>query len=52
MNHGLYWKIENASAIFNSYKDVLKKYLELNAEDFKQRKIEKMKAELEKLQGA
>lgn len=50
-NHCLYWKIENAKEIFNSFNDVLKKYYTLNSEDIKQRRIEKMKKELAKLEG-
>lgn len=52
VNHGLYWKIENSQNVFNSFRGILKKYHELNKEDFKQRKIERMKAELEKLQNS
>ena len=36
--------------MFNSFDDVLKKYYELNREDVKQRRIEKMKADLAKLE--
>jgi hypothetical protein len=50
-NYCLYWKIENAKEIFNSFEDIQKKYYELNKEDMKQRKIEKMKAELARLEG-
>src|SRR3990167_358806 len=49
-NHCLYWKLENAKEMFNSFDDVLKKYYELNREDVKQRRIEKMKADLAKLE--
>lgn len=49
-NHCLYWKIENAKTIFNSFNDVLNKYYKLNSEDIKQRRIEKMKKELEQLE--
>ena len=50
-NHCLYWQIENAKEIFNPFNDVLKKYYALNSEDIKQRRIEKMKKELAKLEG-
>lgn len=49
-NKGLYWKLENARDAFNNYEDVLKKYHELNKEDIKQRRIAKMKADLEQLE--
>jgi hypothetical protein len=50
-NTCLYWKINNASVIFNSFKDILNKYYELNKEDNKQRKIKAMKDELSKLEN-
>jgi hypothetical protein len=49
-NHGLYWKVENAKDIFNSFDDVLNKYYQLNEEDIKQRRIKKMKGCLAKLE--
>lgn len=49
-NHCLYWKLENAKEMFNSFEDVLKKYYELNKDDVKQRRIEKMKKDLEQLE--
>jgi hypothetical protein len=52
VNHGLYWKIENAKDAFNSFDDVLGKYHELNREDIKQRRIQKMKEDLAKLENA
>jgi hypothetical protein len=51
VNKKLYWKIENAKEMFNSFDDVLKKYYELNKGDIKQRRIEKMKKELEELEN-
>ena len=50
-NHCLYWKLENAKDAFNNYDSVLKKYYELNKEDVKRRRIEKMKKELEQLEN-
>lgn len=50
-NHYLYWKIENAKDIFNSFDDILNKYNELNHEDIKQRRIKKMKEDLAKLEN-
>jgi len=50
-NNQLFWKIKNAKDIFNSFNDILSKYNELNKEDVKQRRIEKMKQELSLLTG-
>jgi hypothetical protein len=50
-NKALYWKIENASKMFNDFDSILKKYYKLNEEDIKQRKIQKMKDDLAKLEG-
>lgn len=50
-NRNLYWKMENAKTIFNSFSDILDKYNQLNSEDIKNRKIKELKAELEKLEG-
>lgn len=49
VNSSLYWKLGNAKSIFNSFNSILKKYSDLNAEDFKQRKIKKMESDLEQL---
>jgi hypothetical protein len=51
-NNSLYWKIENASVIFNSFDDIMQKFNDLNKEDVKQRKIKAMKDELSKLEVA
>ena len=48
-NHCLYWKIENAKEILSQFKLILKKYNDKNREELKQRKIDKLKAELESL---
>jgi hypothetical protein len=37
--------------MFNDFKTILNKYHEKNREDFKRRKIEKMKEELQKLES-
>jgi hypothetical protein len=50
-NHCLYWKIENAKNIFNSFEDIMKKYIEINKEDIKQRKIKKLEEDLKKLKN-
>lgn len=51
-NKSLYFKLENAKEVFNNYDSIVKKYCELNKEDFKKRQILKMKAELEKLEAS
>jgi len=50
-NKSLYYSMDNASKIHNEYDSIIKKYHELNEEDFKQRKIKRMEAELEELKG-
>lgn len=51
-NHSLYWRLDNAKDVFNLFDETLKKYYELNREDAKQRRIEKMKKELEQLENS
>jgi len=51
-NKALYYSMDNASKIFNNYKSILNKYHKINKEDWKQRKIKKMKEELAKLDGS
>jgi hypothetical protein len=48
-NSSLYFKLENAKEVFNNYDSIIKKYYELNKEDFKQREIIRMQEELDKL---
>ena len=45
-NKSLYFKLENAKEVFNSYDSIVKKYYELNKEDFKQREIIRKQKEL------
>jgi hypothetical protein len=49
-NRALYFTPETAKDVFNNFNDILEKYIEINKQEFKQRKIDKMKAELEKLE--
>ncbi len=49
-NHCLYFNINRAKDVFNSFSGLLKKYYEINKEDAKQRRIKKMKDELSKLE--
>lgn len=49
-NKGLYWKIENAKEIVNKFKEILNKYKELNRQELKNRKIAKLRNELESLE--
>ena len=51
VNHCLYWKIENAKDVFNSFDSVLKKYHKINEEDSKTRKIETLKKQLQELEN-
>lgn len=51
-NKALYFPIETAKSVFNSFDDIFKKYRELNSEDRKRRQILKLEQELEKLKKA
>lgn len=48
-NHTLYFTLENGAKIFNEFNKTLTEYYELNKEDAKKRKIEKLKSELANL---
>ena len=48
-NYDLYFSMDNAKTIFNKYPSILKKYREKYQKESKQRKIEKLKGELEEL---
>ena len=50
-NKSLYFKIENAKDVFNSFNGILGKYWERNKADITKRKIDKMKAELKELEA-
>jgi len=50
-NKSLYFSLDNASEIYNAYDSIIKRYREENQEDFKQRKIQKMKEDLAKLEA-
>lgn len=49
-NRNLYFSIETAKDVFNNFPEILKKYYEKNKIDSKQRKIAKLKKELETLE--
>lgn len=49
VNHCLYFSLENAAPLFNSFSEIKKKYHEKNVVDAKKRKIEKLKKEIETL---
>ena len=51
-NSVLYFSINNAGSAYNKFNLLYKKYDELNKEDYKQRKIQKMKDELAKLENS
>jgi hypothetical protein len=53
--HSLYWKVENAKEIMSQFRlilirFILKKYVDKNREELKERKISKLKAELKSLE--
>jgi len=50
-NSSLYFKLENAKEVFNNYDSIIKKYYDLNREDFKQREIIRIQKELDKLKS-
>ena len=50
-NNSLYFSMDNAKDIFNNFDDILQKYNNINREDVKQRRIEKMESDLKKLKG-
>ena len=50
-NKGLYFSMDNAKYIFNSFDEVIKKYYDLNKEDYKKRQIIKLKEDLKKLEN-
>ena len=43
--------MDNAKYIFNSFDEVIKKYYDLNKEDYKKRQIIKLKEDLKKLEN-
>ena len=45
-NDNLYWKIENAKNIKDNFKEIFKKYQEINRSELNQRKIIKLQKEL------
>lgn len=51
VNHGLFWKLENAKDVFNSFNDILDKYHENYKNDWKKRKIERLENEIKKLKN-
>ena len=48
-NHALFFSIDNAAAVFNEFDSIIKRYNEQYKEESKARRIEKLKAEIEKL---
>jgi len=50
-NSSIYFSLDNSKDIFNNFNNILKKYYEINKEDYKKRKIAKMKSEIEKLEN-
>lgn len=50
VNKMLYWKLENAKAIYDDFGKILQKYAERNKDEFNSRKIAKLKEELKALE--
>lgn len=50
-NHSLYWKLENAKAIFDNYHSILQKYQERNTSELKQREADNLRKKLQKLEA-
>lgn len=50
-NKCLYFSMDNANIIFNAFNSILQKYNEINEKDAIQRRIKKMKEDLEKLEN-
>lgn len=48
----LYFSMENAGKAYNQFNEIYKKYQDINKEDYKQRKIQKMKDELAELENS
>jgi hypothetical protein len=51
-NSTLYYSMDNAGSVFNQFNVLYEKYQELNREDWKQRRIQKMKEDLLKLENS
>jgi len=50
-NKSLYFSLDNAGVVFNTYDSLIKKYYDENKKDIKQRQIKKMKEDLAKLEA-
>lgn len=48
VNHDFYWKIENCKKIFDDFNSILQKYHNINKSELQERKVKKLKVELEK----
>lgn len=48
-NKGMYFSLETAAPLFNSFEDILKKYREKYRAESKERKMKKLEAELQRL---
>ena len=51
-NKSLYWKIENAKDIYNDFGGILKKYHDKNSAQLRDRKAQKLRDELKRLEGS
>jgi hypothetical protein len=50
-NHVLYWKLNNAKDIYKDFDKILQKYEDRNQDELKERRIAKLKKELEELEN-
>jgi len=50
-NKTLYFSLDSAASVFNAFPEIIKKYHALNKEDINNRRIYKLKKELEKLES-
>jgi hypothetical protein len=51
LNKGLYFSMDNATNIFNDYRNICKKYIDENRNDCKQRKIKELREEADRLES-
>jgi hypothetical protein len=49
-NSSLYWKLENSKPIFDNFSNILEKYRKRNASELKQREVDKLRKQLQKVE--
>jgi ABC-type Zn uptake system ZnuABC Zn-binding protein ZnuA len=50
-NSGLYWTLNNSKEIVKNFKDIFTKYQDINKSELNQRKADRLRKELAKLEG-